>query len=109
VIQEMQKGLNEIGRGGSQALRVEPQSSSILTTIPDVLSPAITEFVLFVGAVTFYLIYRERLRSALVYLLRNREARLATLRSLNDSDEHMTTYFGILRSSTYALASQLQF
>jgi predicted PurR-regulated permease PerM len=94
LLQELQKGLNEIGSGGSPALKVESQTSNILTTILGVLSPAISEFVLFIGAVTFYLIYRQRLRSALVYFLRDRDARLATLRTLNDIDEHMATYFG---------------
>jgi predicted PurR-regulated permease PerM len=94
LMHELQQGLNAIGSGGSQAVKVEPQTASLLTTILGVLSPAITEFVLFMGAVTFYLIYRERLRAALVYFLRDRDARLTTLRTLNDIDEHMTTYFG---------------
>jgi predicted PurR-regulated permease PerM len=94
LVQELQKGINAIGSGGSDTLKVEPQTSNILSTIVGVLSPAISEFVLFMGAVTFYLIYQEQLRRTLVYFLRNREARLATLRTLNDIDEHMTTYFG---------------
>jgi predicted PurR-regulated permease PerM len=94
LVQELQQGLNSIGSAGPPTLKVQAQSSDILTTILGVLSPAITEFVLFIVAVTFYLIYRERLRTTIVYFLRDREARLITLRTLNDIDEHMTTYFG---------------
>jgi predicted PurR-regulated permease PerM len=50
--------------------------------------------VLFLGALVFYLIYRQNLRNALVFFLDHREARLTTLRVLNDIDENMTTYFG---------------
>ena len=49
---------------------------------------------LFLGALVFYLIYRQNLRNALVFFLNDREARLTTLRALNDIDENMTTYFG---------------
>ena len=46
------------------------------------------------GALVFYLIYRDRLRTAVVSLLRVRETRLTTLRALNEIDDNMTTYFG---------------
>jgi predicted PurR-regulated permease PerM len=47
-----------------------------------------------VGALAFYLIYRDKLRSVVVFFLKGRSARLTTLRVLNDIDENMTTYFG---------------
>jgi predicted PurR-regulated permease PerM len=92
-LQELQKGLSAIGSGGSPALKVE-QSSGLVTTILSVITPAVSQFVLFVGALVFYLIYRDKLRSALVFFLNDRDARLTTLRALNDIDENMTTYFG---------------
>jgi predicted PurR-regulated permease PerM len=94
LLQELQKGLNTIGTGSSTALKVEAQSTLIITSILGIVTPAVSGFVLFVFTLLFYLIYRQRLRSAIVYLLSDREARLATLRTLNDIDEYMTTYFG---------------
>jgi predicted PurR-regulated permease PerM len=93
-LQELQKGFSAIGSGGSPALKVEQQSSGLVTTILSVITPAVSHFVLFVGALIFYLIYRDKLRSALVFFLNDRDARLTTLRALNDIDENMTTYFG---------------
>ena len=93
-LQDLQKGLSAIGSGGSPALKVEQQSSGLVTTILSVITPAVSHFVLFVGALVFYLIYRDNLRSALVFFLNDRGARLTTLRALNDIDENMTTYFG---------------
>ena len=92
LIDELQKALNAIGSGES-TLRVE-QQSTLVGTIFSILTPALSQFILFLGALIFYLIYQNRLRSAIVYLLRDRQTRLATLRTLNDIDENMTTYFG---------------
>src|SRR5438477_1647198 len=47
LLQELQKGLNAIGSGSSAALKVEPQSTSIVTTILSALTPAISGFVMF--------------------------------------------------------------
>jgi predicted PurR-regulated permease PerM len=93
VLDELQKALNAIGSGES-TLRVEAQQSSLVGTIFSILTPAVSQFILFLGALVFYLIYQKRLRSAVVYLLRDRGTRLATLRTLNDIDDNMTTYFG---------------
>jgi predicted PurR-regulated permease PerM len=97
LLEELQKSLNAIGAGGGAGqptLKVEQQSASVVATIFSVLTPAVSEFILFIGALVFYLVYQKRLRSAVVRLLNEREARLATLRTLSDIDQHMTTYFG---------------
>ena len=93
-LQELQKGLSAIGSGGSPAMKVEQQSSSLVTTVLAVITPAVSQFVLFIGALVFYLVYRDKLRSALVIFLSTREARLTTLRALNDIDRNMSSYFG---------------
>src|SRR5262245_32176283 len=93
LFEELQKALNAIGSGDS-TLKVEAQQSTLVGTIFSILTPAVSQFVLFLGALVFYLIYQNRLRSTVVYLLRDRQARLATLRTLSDIDDNMTTYFG---------------
>jgi predicted PurR-regulated permease PerM len=93
LLDELQKALGAIGSGES-TLRVEAQQSTLVGTIFSILTPAVSQFILFLGALVFYLIYQKRLRSTVVYLLRDREMRLATLRTLSDIDENMTTYFG---------------
>ncbi|MFZ0852050.1 MAG: AI-2E family transporter [Hyphomicrobiaceae bacterium] len=93
LLEELQKALNAVG-SGEGTLKVEAQHSTLVGTIFSILTPAVSQFILFLGALVFYLIYQSRLRSAVVYLLRDRETRLATLRTLSDIDENMTTYFG---------------
>ena len=86
--------MNAIGASKTPALKVEAQSTSIIATILAVVTPAISGFVMFVVSLVFYLVYRQRLRTAIVNLLRDRKARLATLKTLSDIDDNMITYFG---------------
>jgi len=103
LLEEVQKALNVIGAGGKPALKVEQQSATVVTTIFSILTPAVSQFILFIGALVFYLVYQERLRSTVVYFLREREARLSTLRTLSDIDESMTTYFGTFTIVNFCL------
>jgi predicted PurR-regulated permease PerM len=95
LLEEVQKSLNAIGAGGGKpALKVEQQSATVVTTIFSILTPAVSQFILFIGALVFYLVYQKKLRSTAVYFLKEREARLTVLRTLSDIDDNMTTYFG---------------
>ena len=93
LLEEMHKTLNAIGAGGQPTLKVEQQSTPWWHHLlhPDA------------GRQPVRAVHRRarllpRLPEAAaqhrVYFLREREARLATLRTLSDIDEHMTTYFG---------------
>jgi predicted PurR-regulated permease PerM len=94
TLEEIRKTLNTIGAGGAApTLKVE-QTDTMVTTIFSIVTPAVSQFVLCIGALVFYLVYQQKLRSAVVYFLSDREARLATLRALSDIDAQMTTYFG---------------
>jgi predicted PurR-regulated permease PerM len=95
LLQELRESLNVVGNGEAPALKVEPQSTSIVATVLTVLTPVVSQFVLFIGALLFYLIYRQKLRSALVLLINDRDKRLAVLHNLNDIDDHMTRYFSV--------------
>jgi predicted PurR-regulated permease PerM len=93
LLEEFRKALNVIGPAEA-TLKVEQQSATVVQTIFTILTPAVSQFILFVGALLFYLVYQQRLRSTLIVFLSDREARLTTLRTLSDIDENMTTYFG---------------
>ena len=95
LLDEARKALNAIAAGGTQpAMKVEQESATVVTTIFAVLTPAVSQFILFIGALIFYLIYQTRLRNTVVLLFPDRDTRLATLRILSDVDENMTKYFG---------------
>jgi predicted PurR-regulated permease PerM len=94
LLQELRAGLDAINPEGARPLRVESQPSNIVSTFLSVVTPVISQFVLFIGSFAFYLVYQQKVRSTLVYMMPDREARLAMLRTLNDIDDNMTKYFG---------------
>jgi predicted PurR-regulated permease PerM len=95
LLDEARKTLNAIAAGGTQpAVKVQQESATVVTTIFSVLTPAVSQFILFIGALIFYLIYQTRLRNTAVLLFPDREVRLMTLHILSDIDENMTKYFG---------------
>ena len=94
MLDEVRKALNAITSGGEGGIKVEQQSGTVVTTIVGVLTPAVSQFILFVGALIFYLVYQKRIRTTAVFFLRDREARLTALRTLSDIDGNMTIYFG---------------
>jgi predicted PurR-regulated permease PerM len=93
LLDEVRKTLSSVAGGDAGALKVEQPSANVVTTIFAVLTPAVSQFILFVGALTFYLVYQERIQRTVVLFLRDRAARLTVLRTLSDVDENMTTYF----------------
>jgi predicted PurR-regulated permease PerM len=103
LLEEARKALNAIEVGGNPpALKVE-QSATVVTTIFSVLTPAVSQFILFIGALVFYLVYQKRIRNTVVFLLQDHEARLLTLRMLREIDENMTTYFGTFTIVNFCL------
>ena len=58
------------------------------------LTPAIGQLVLFFGTLFFFLLSGPGLRAYLVLLSRNRDARLRTLRILDDIEHNLTRYMG---------------
>ena len=94
MLDEVRKALNAITVGSEGGIKVEAQSGTLVTTIIGVLTPAVSQFVLFMGALIFYLVYQKRIRTTAVFFVRDRDARLNTLRTLSDIDGNMTVYFG---------------
>jgi predicted PurR-regulated permease PerM len=93
--------LKELGAVFSQAtgaeqggLKVDQSSTNIVGGIFSVLTPAVSQTVLFLFAMIFYLIYQKEIRTGAVFLVRDRSTRLRTLRILSDIEHNMTAYFG---------------
>jgi predicted PurR-regulated permease PerM len=99
LLQDLQKSLNTIASGGGGAaaptIKVDTSSAgSVVETIFSALTPAVSQSLLFIGALMFYLVYQKRIRSLFVKLVKERDARLAVLKRLSDIDSSMSVYFG---------------
>jgi predicted PurR-regulated permease PerM len=79
------------GKGGDSGLEIN--ITNFIQAGLSLLTPAIGELVLFFGTF-FFLMGGPRLRAYLVLLSRNRDARLRTLRILDDIEHNLTRYMG---------------
>jgi predicted PurR-regulated permease PerM len=95
LLEEVRRTLSSISSEPG-ALKVEQPSADVVTATFALLTPAVSQSVLFVGALLFYLIYQERIRTTAVMLLHGHDARLRALRTLKCIDESMTTYFSTI-------------
>lgn len=93
--------LKELGAVFSQAtgaeqggLKVDQSSTNIVGGIFSFVTPAVSQTVLFLFAMVFYLVYQKEIRTGAVFLVHDRSARLATLRIISDIEDNMTAYFG---------------
>lgn len=80
------------GQGGT-GLHVE-ENTNIVRGIVGILTPAVTQGILFLGALIFYMIYQKKIKARSVLILPNREDRLTALRILSDIERNTTIYFG---------------
>lgn len=79
--------------GGGPSLRVEGESN-IVGGIYSIVTPAVSQAILFLGALVFYLIYQKKIKARSVLILPSRDARLTALRILSDIEKNTTVYFG---------------
>ena len=105
LLEEARKSISSITDGNQPTLKVEQESAGVITSIFSVVTPAISQSILFIGALVFYLIYRVRVRNTVVLLFTDRDARLKMLHIMSDVDESMSRYFGAFTLVNVALGA----
>jgi len=94
MLREMGSALGQAAGMEGGGLKIDQSSTSIVGGILSFVTPAVSQTVLFLFAMIFYLIYQKRIKKGLVFLVEERETRLTTLRIITDVQENLTTYFG---------------
>lgn len=84
--------IESIGRPFRPPLKVDVASSSMLESMVSFVTPAIGEFILFVGSLLFFLAGRVQIKRKLVQAMAPRPARLAALRAFNAIETKLSTY-----------------
>jgi predicted PurR-regulated permease PerM len=88
--------VNAVGQatgGGGTGLHVE-EGTNIVSSIVGILTPAVSQAILFLGALVFYMIYQKQIIARSVLVLPGREARLTALKIVSDVQHNTTVYFG---------------
>jgi predicted PurR-regulated permease PerM len=82
--------------GAGASIAVESTTTDFLTQALGVITPAISQFVVFFGTLLFFLVTSTRLRQKLVVYFVTREARLRMLRIWNDIEENLVRYLATM-------------
>jgi predicted PurR-regulated permease PerM len=70
-------------------------NQNVVLPVVSFVTPAVSEFVLFFGTLTFYLISHIRMRSTLISMLSTREAKLRALRISKDIEHNLAGYITV--------------
>lgn len=92
ALRDLQQAVGMEPAEGGQKLSVEANIATILQHGIAILTPAITEFLVFLGTLLFFLIGTERMRRQLVTFFGTRAARLRVLRIWNDIEHDLMNY-----------------
>lgn len=94
TLRELQKSIG--GATGETAPKVAVETSlpTVLQGAVTVLTPALSELLVFFGTLLFFLVGTEKLRRQLITLFETRDARLTVVRIWNDIEHNLVTYLG---------------
>ncbi len=94
VLRELSSAIGQAtGQAPGTGLHVE-ETTNIVSGIIAFLTPAVTQGILFLGALIFYMIYQQQIKNRSVLVLPSREAKLTALRIFADIERNTTVYFG---------------
>jgi predicted PurR-regulated permease PerM len=93
ALRELNAATNDLrSMGPSASVSVDMNPGSLIGSALSVLTPALTEFVIFFGSLLLFLAGRKEIKKKLTLSFLSRDARLATLRIIADVEESLTTY-----------------
>lgn len=103
LFQEIGKALSEISGRPADAVTIDAGSPSIVTGFLSVMTPIVSEFILFFVALIFYLLYQNQIKSGIVYFFSGDEARTTVRNILDDAEANTSTFFGTLALVNFCL------
>lgn len=89
----------------TSTVAVETNAAEIVGTALMVITPAVSQFVLFFGTLIFFLATSIALRQKLVVAFVTREGRLRMLRIWNDIEHNLVSYVGVVTLINLALGA----
>jgi len=93
---EIGNALSQVTGGDKNASAVNLSSSNIVTVILSVLTPVVSETLIFLVALVFNLIYHRDIQSGMLLLFRNDSSRQMAKDILKDIQVNTSIYFGTL-------------
>lgn len=94
MLEEFGRAVNPDPNSARPPVFVNSPKPNMITSMLDVLTPVVDEFMIFVIALVFNLIYQREIQNGIVFFVRNGEAKELTRKLLADIETNMSGYFG---------------
>jgi predicted PurR-regulated permease PerM len=104
ILREMKSSIMPAAPGG-QTVSVEANPAEMVGAALLVITPAVSQFVVFFGTLVFFLATSTSLRQRLVISFVTREGRLRMLRIWNDIEQNLVGYVGVMTMINLALGA----
>ncbi|MCS0505312.1 AI-2E family transporter [Ancylobacter mangrovi] len=86
------ESIESMGRMASPPMKVEIADSQLVESMVGLITPAIGEFILFVGSLIFFLAGRNQIKRRVVQAMTPRSTRLTALRVFREIEERLGAY-----------------
>jgi predicted PurR-regulated permease PerM len=101
VLQQLKSAV--MPAAGGQTVSVESNPAEMVGSVLVLVTPAVSQFVVFFGTLVFFLATNNTLRQRIVVAFVTREARLRMLRIWNDIEANLVGYVGMVTMINIAL------
>jgi predicted PurR-regulated permease PerM len=109
AIQDLYATLQSVGasgKQGSQAITVDASpNANIVETAVTVLTPALSQLLIFFVSLIFYLVYKSDFKASAILAFSTRETRLRVLRIYNDVEARLARFFATFTLINIALGA----
>jgi predicted PurR-regulated permease PerM len=94
MLEQLGRAINPVSDSDKPPVFVNAPSSNMVNSILGMLTPVVDEFMIFLIALVFHLIYHRQIQDGLVVLVRKPEAKERMRAVLKDIERNMSSYFG---------------
>lgn len=109
ALQEVYREIQQMGSGGAEnpaAIEVAPsEETSIVEAAIGILTPALSQLLIFFVSLIFYLIYKDEFKNFTVMTFASRNMRIRILRAYNDTEHTLSKYFSTFTFINIGLAA----
>jgi len=94
VLHRVEQMVNSLRGGEAGGIPVDVRQGTMVETIVSAMTPAVTQLVLFLGSLLFFLAGRAQMRRKFIVGFMTREGRLLALRVVKDIERRLGAYLG---------------
>ncbi len=103
MLRDLQKALSGAATGAQPTVSVETNPAIIASQAIIIITPALTELVVFFGTLLFLLVGINRMRRQLIVFFSSRDARLTIVRIWRDVEKNLVTYLATVTVINFGL------